>query len=245
MAEEAFRNMQNQLDMAINRILNLEGEINQLRQNPQGGGHQKTLDQMFFEPKGLMPEPLTQEMYSKVEKFRDWSLQVREFLGIYSDDIHSILRAVEGTKQTLSQKYQSETIDAGWNRRLYTLLLMKTKDQARIVIRHTPAIEGLEAWRRLHRQFDPRTDERNFGDLIYLIQPPQAKNAGEVMNEIMKFEAATDRHAGRHGVEVDVFFPSHFRRLALLKIIPKSIMGLLEGQLDRFPTYDQLKNKIE
>ena len=128
MAEEAFRNMQHQLDRAINRINNLEGEIVQLRQRPQGGGgHQKTLDQMFFEPKGLMPEPLNQEMYSKVEKFRDWSLQVRGFLGIYSDDIHSILRAAEGTKETLTQQYQADTIDAGWNRRLYTLLLMKTK----------------------------------------------------------------------------------------------------------------------
>ena len=61
MAEEAFRNMQNQLDMAMNRIINLEGEITQIRQKTQGG-QQKTLDQMFFEPKGLMPEPLTQEM---------------------------------------------------------------------------------------------------------------------------------------------------------------------------------------
>ena len=65
------------------------------------------------------------------------------------------------------------------------------------------------------------------------------------MDEIMKFEAATDRHAGRHNVAVNVFFPEHFRRLALLKIIPKSIMALLEGQLDRFETYDKLKNKIE
>lgn len=236
--------MQNQLDMAMNRIINLEGEITQIRQKAQGG-HQKTLDQMFFEPKGLMPEPLTQEMYSKVDKFRDWSLQVRDLLGIYSDDIHTILRGVEGTKDPLTQEYQANTIDAGWNRRLCTLLLMKTKDQARIVIRHTPANGGLEAWRRLHRQFDTHTDERNVGDLVYLTQPPQAKNAGEVMNEIMKFEAARDRHAGRHSVEVNVFFLEHFRRLALLKIIPKSIMALLEGQLDRFETYDKLKTKIE
>ena len=100
MAEEAFRGLQQQLEMAMNRIVNREGEVGQLRARPQGGGgHQKTLDQMFFEPKGLMPEPLNSDMYQKVEKFREWSLQVREFLGIYCDDIHAILRAVEGTKE--------------------------------------------------------------------------------------------------------------------------------------------------
>ena len=226
------------------RIALFENELIWVRDHPNRNN--TSLDDKLFDPKVLMPKSVNTEIYTKVEKFRDWSLSVREFLGIFDPNISNILKNVEGTPEALDLATQQREMGGPeWVRRLYQLLLSKTENGARTIVRSVLNHGGLEAWRQLHRANDPRTVERNFGDLKYIMTPPRAKAGADVMGEIAKWEAASDRHGQRKGVPVDSFFPDDFRRVALMGLIPEKLYQDLQPQMDRFPKYMDLRNKIE
>eukprot|EP00971_Amphidinium_carterae_P052761 1038970-Amphidinium_carterae.1 len=80
------------------------------------------------------------------------------------------------TREVLSTKAGQESwgVDATTvNRQLHVALVSLCKDEALTVVRNSVQSSGLDAWRRLVKEYEPNTPQANLRLLRKILQPPQ------------------------------------------------------------------------
>ena len=105
--------------------------------------------------------------------------------------------------------------------------------------------EGLEAWRRLHRRWDPLTTGRARGLLREILSPGRAKlqdlqGAVERLEDLMRrYCQRKDTHTGnRHTLAEDI------RMAALEALLPEELEKHCQLQRARLDTYDKLREEV-
>ena len=90
--------------------------------------------------------------------FRDWAYGVKEYVNAFNPNLKEAMDRVELDTTPLPRAKMAELgVEEVWDRRLRTLLIARTKDHARQIVRSADREPGLEMWRLLVEQFDPST----------------------------------------------------------------------------------------
>ena len=98
---------------------------------------------------------------------------------------------------------------------LYTVLMTLVEGESFDILVGSGSVEGLEAWRRLHKQWDPLTTGRARGLLREILAPGRAKLA-ELQGAVERLEDLVRRYSQRrtHGMVSTIRWqkPSGWRR---------------------------------
>jgi hypothetical protein len=210
--------LNHQMHDVTNAMHTAYARLTESESKPKGDGRGKTLHERLFDSSYSKPKPLTQEAAVKVDRFREWSMSIKDYVDLYVPGLTDAMKEIEERKTEISLIDAYDMTSKEHDDVIYRILLEGTSEgsNARIIIRQTLGKCGLEAWRQLHHQYDPMTAERGVEGIHDLYSPPTAKNAGDVMATLMTWEGKLDRYARKTNQSVESFMNDGFRRSVLM-----------------------------
>ena len=167
-------------------------------QNAGGGAHGSNSG--VFDKKRLYPEKLKEEKY-----FTSWADDVLQWIALDNEDVAKAFDKAGKQEEPLALGDLSAT-QLSYSKAVYSHLRSLTqglKTAARIV-RSVPKGNGLEAWRRLVKKFDPQNPEVHAAKLQGLITygvTHKAKSISEVPFILNEFERALEEYTEATGTE--------------------------------------------
>ena len=128
---------------------------------------------------------------------------------------------------------------------LYTVLMTFVEGEPFDILVGSGSGEGLEAWRRLHKRWDPLTTGRARGSLREILSPGRAKlvelqGAVERLEDLMRrYSQRRDaRNGQRHTLAEDI------RMAALEALLPEELKRHCQLQRSRLDTYQKLREEV-
>lgn len=181
----------------------------------------------------------------KEEKFPAWVRKVKNFV---------LLEWAEEAESPLSESDWAaefgdisgspvENLDYKVNQ-LYGALSSLTGDESNEIVTNSGEGNGLEAWRRLHRRWDPSTGGRTRNLLKTIISPPKVtlkELSGALvrwMQQIHKYEKRKDDAGNRVKVPEDV------KMAAIEMMAPEDIENHLILTKYRIKTFDEMYSEV-
>ena len=128
---------------------------------------------------------------------------------------------------------------------LYTVLMTLVEGESFDILVGSGSGEGLEAWRRLHRRWDPLTTGRARGLLREILSPGRTKLV-ELQGAVERLEALmrryTQRRDARNGQRHSL--AENIRMAALEALLPEELVRHCQLQRSRLDTYQKLRAEI-
>ena len=128
---------------------------------------------------------------------------------------------------------------------LYTVLMTLVEGESFDILVGSGSGEGLEAWRRLHKRWDPLTTGRARGLLREIFSPGRAKlvelqGAVERLEDLMRryTQRRDARNGQRHTLAEDI------RMAALEALLPEELERHCQLQRSRLDTYEKLREEV-
>ena len=138
---------------------------------------------------------------------------------------------------------QWEDIDE-FNKQLYTVLRATTESIPFDIVENTQTGHGLEAWRRLHRRFDPSTGSRKRIMLQALTSPERAtfETLQGALERWKTLRSRYDRKRDQFGSREPL--PESLAMNALEKLVPKELEQHLMLNYTRFRTFEDMEMEV-
>ena len=132
------------------------------------------------------------------------------------------------------------------NSQMFTVLMTLTEGESFTLVTGSGSGEGLNAWRRLHKRWDPSTAGRAGGLLREILSPPDGRakisdlqSAVETLEDRMRrYCSRKDQNGARHTLGDDI------RRAALEAILPQDVEKHMQLNRARLSTYDTMRDEV-
>ena len=129
--------------------------------------------------------------------------------------------------------------------RMHTVLVTLVEEESFCILVGSGSGKGLEAWRRLHKRWDPLTTGRARGLLREILSPGRAKlvelqGAVERLEDLMRryTQRRDARNGQRHTLAEDI------RMAALEALLPEELERHCQLQRSRLDTYQKLREEV-
>ena len=127
---------------------------------------------------------------------------------------------------------------------VYAYLVSFTTSEANKVIRNS-GTDGLEAWRRIHNEYDPTSSMRRVVILGMVQNPPRCKSVDELgacledwLAKKRQYEEFTDGDGNQCKV------PDDSLMAAMYRLMPESLEEAVMFKADEFPTFEDLFDRL-
>ncbi|CAK0809617.1 unnamed protein product, partial [Prorocentrum cordatum] len=255
-----------QISQAADEMRRLESENQRLQQQVAGGlaaipqaiermGEQiRGASSMGTAAHGLVDtkgigKPTT--MGDDQEKFGAWNRKMENYvIGVYGESFRPVLRwAAEAERPVTIAGAQAAhdgvpELETKVNQ-LYAALISTTADgsESNDLVTGAPDGNGLEAWRKLHRRWDPTTGPRKRLILRSIISPPKC-SADELGSALEKWIQQIGRYERRQGEDGLAELPEDIKMAALEMLVPQDIENHLVLNKHRLETFQDSLNEV-
>ncbi|CAK0857259.1 unnamed protein product [Prorocentrum cordatum] len=255
-----------QMSQAADEMRRLESENHRLQQQVAGGlaaipqaiermGEQiRGASSMGTAAHGLVDtkgigKPTT--MGDDQEKFGAWNRKMENYvIGVYGESFRPVLRwAAEAERPVTIAGAQAAhdgvpELETKVNQ-LYAALISTTADgsESNDLVTGAPDGNGLEAWRKLHRRWDPTTGPRKRLILRSIISPPKC-SADELGSALEKWIQQIGRYERRQGEDGLAELPEDIKMAALEMLVPQDIENHLVLNKHRLDTFQDSLNEV-
>lgn len=127
---------------------------------------------------------------------------------------------------------------------VYAYLVSFTTSEANKVIRNS-GTDGLEAWRRIHNEYDPTSSMRRVVILCMVQNPPRCKSVDELgacledwLAKKRQYEEFTDSEGNQCKVSDDSLMAAMYR------LMPESLEEAVMFKADEFPSFEDLFDRL-
>ena len=187
---------------------------------------------------------------NKEASFVTWTRKVEN----YAASVYSVARrvlpwAAEGvdaiTLDDVALEFEGEAADyAEFSEQLYGCLLALTDAESFDLVANSPSGSGFEAWRRLHRRWDPLTAGRARGLLREILNPGRAKNE-TLLDSVERLEDLMRRYECRRSASGERFKLSEDIRMASLEaLLPEELERHVQLNRARLGSYTDLRAEV-
>ena len=191
------------------------------------------------------------------QRFLPWSVKTRNYVtGVYAElgEVMDWASDLENTLtfEILNQAYGEEADDVDrieglktLDNQLYTVLQSVCEGEPFDIVLNAGQGNGLEAWRRLHKRFDPSTAGRHRNILGAIIRPPRQKlenlsAALEAWEErVARYERKKDEKGNRRVLADDI------KVAAVGGMVPEALEEHLVLNGKRLTTYASVREEIQ
>lgn len=210
--------------------------------NQRGGGRQ------LIDPRGLGKPPAFRgteaDFQMWVKKTGNYILSVfpeaQEVLREAAESAVSFDVAVFYGATGMPPNHVLDEID----NQVYAVLMALTSDEPFDLVVGAGAGKGLEAWRRLHRRYDPSTVGRSRG-LLREILTPGKSSVDALRHGVEKFEEKVRRYTERRDVNgARLVLSEDIRMAALESMLPDDLERHVQLNRSRLQDYNSLRNEV-
>eukprot|EP00435_Cladocopium_sp_Y103_P065922 s364_g28.t1 len=127
------------------------------------------------------------------------------------------------------------------NSNLYAVLITYTLNEARNIVRQARRPNGYEAWKMLHKRFNPVTIGRQRAGLTSIANPTSNVPLAQLSGEIIAWEAKITEFESRPGAEK---ISESIRMAAMVSMCPTKLKDHLQLNAQRFKSYLELREEI-
>ena len=179
-------------------------------------------------------------------EFVSWARRTENFVVSVHPGVRDVLTwAVEKESATVAEVVMPPDTLRMLADQLYTVLMTLVEGESFDILVGSGSGEGLEAWRRLHKRWDPLTTGRARGMLRLILLPGRAKlvelqGAVERLEDLMRryTQRRDARNGQRHTLAEDI------RMAALEALLPEELERHCQLQRSRLDTYQKLREKV-
>ena len=118
----------------------------------------------------------------KPENWEDFQFKFRRAIRSQSATAHAEMIKAEGSETVVDDDDIEVNVSEETSACLFDILCQHVEGEALMVIKSFSGFHGLEAWRRLHRKYSPRTLARRLRLLMAVVNPGKIKNMGEIQS---------------------------------------------------------------
>ena len=231
-------------DNTTNNLINqLRAHIGQIgSQSNQGGSQGSRKEMRLLSDKDVKPQFFNG---GPTEEFKNWAKKTKTFLNMKCDTFRATLTWAEAETTKIddqSMQAQNWRDQEEGNPKLHDYLCSVLDKEPLLIAEKTPG-NGLEAWRRLNKRFDPhggQHDMDRYESLVYGTR--KAKNLEELPKMIEAWEKEIDNFTSRTSE-----FPIHdsLKTCVLLKMAPDDYARELKFKYNAVKQdYDTLRDNI-
>jgi uncharacterized membrane protein YgcG len=183
------------------------------------------------------------------ESWREYNFEFGVILGSESPEMLQTLRVLESANTEVDTA-MVRAMDEGradrmdlekLSKELYEILVITTEGEAKLMVRNTPAQDGILAWHRLYRHYNRRTFARVLRVHKEAMHPKPVKNLSQLISHVVEWEDKWNAMAKEHKDPLPVIW----KMAALMELCPTEVQDMIYQNVDEVnEDYDKLKQKI-
>ena len=227
---------------AATRIAQLEEGIERVRMEAPtlpGGTSRKPL----IEPKQVAVEVFSGSMTDSRSKFLEWGERVKDRAGLQDPATVEGMEAAEKESEPIDEERSKALgMTTVSSRELHGFLKDRTSGTAASIVRNNRSGIGLESWRLLNAQFNPKTLLGTMTAQDMETKPKGAAKMSDLPGCIQEWEKSLRRCVQEGRTPPD----DSTKRLALLRMIPPKQRGEIWQTANKlYPTFGELLAKVQ
>ena len=172
-------------------------------------------------------------------KWGDWRFQFETFVGAIDDSLLLLMKRAEKLETRIEmtslagpERILSET--------LYSLLSGLMKNRPLRLVRGIPHQNGLEAWRVLTKDLQPKTRQRALA-LVQALNRVQFDANKTITEQLPPYEMMVREYERA----ANVTYPDDLKVAALVPALPQSLRVQVQMALQDDTTFDDLRSRVE
>ena len=123
---------------------------------------------------------------------------------------------------------------------LYDVLFMMTSGEAVALVQSVPDLDGLAAWQKLHRNYNPRTLARVMQRIMSVVTPPRLSDVKSLVTMVEEWEKRIKELESDTNEKItDVF-----KMAILTAMMPENIQEYIFQQTDEVASFKKTKDKV-
>ena len=196
------------------------------------------------------PETLKGSREAVKREWKQWSFVFKAwFCSQFTCASEVLAWAKDSERAVTAAEIQSAGQEnAGWknqiesiNSHLHVALISLLRDEPLTVVRNSAEGMGLDAWRRLCKEFDPETAPSNLQLLKKILQPKRHSSPENLLTVIENWEQLIKLYESRSKDVVK----DDYLRLGLMELVPTNLQEHLHMQMARIKTYREMRDEVD
>jgi len=181
-------------------------------------------------------------------KFNSWAFKLTNYVNASVDNARPLMKwalersmDIDGAQLHAELQAQGISDDDGnqVQRQLYALLVSITEGEAATIVENAGEDNGLEAWRRLTKRFDPNNAGRKRAILDTILALPRVKMQ-ELQNALENMKKLITQYETKHKKKLD----DDIKQTVIRGIAPEHLRKHLEMNSSRFMDSDDMLEEI-
>ena len=123
---------------------------------------------------------------------------------------------------------------------LYDVLCQFCTGEALMVVRSASDMEGITAWQKLFKKYNPRTMARGLRMLSEVVNPPKAKDLSDVEMAVTRWEEKVKRLA----CQFEENLTDRMKIAIFTNLMPNAIQDYIYTHADKETKYEELREKV-
>ncbi|CAK9052235.1 unnamed protein product [Durusdinium trenchii] len=175
----------------------------------------------------------------ELTKWGDWRFQFETFVGAIDDSLLLLMKRAEklDTRIEMTSLTGPERI---LSEHLYSLLSGLMKNRPLRLIRGIPQQNGLESWRVLTKDLQPKTRQRALA-LVQALNRVQFDASKTITEQLPQYEAMVREYERA----ANVTYPDDLKVAAVVAALPQSLRVHVQMALQDDTTFDDLRSRVE
>lgn len=208
------------------------------------------------EPRHDETRTLDEKNFKRLENFKDqgkeWRHWLQKFKVVVGAKSKEVLKAMEKAEvmteeaSTMSMPVEDEFVEMPndtlerLSAELHEVLFLSTSGESLALVQSVVEMDGIAAWQKLHRHYNPRTMARTMQRIMYVVAPPKVL---ELKNLVMQVEAWEKSMQELEAESKEKVLES-FRMAILTIIVPASIQDVIFQKSDEATTFRKMTERV-
>ena len=176
----------------------------------------------------------------EASKWDDWAFAFKRCVRSQSPETFKEMVDWEAVTDDIDEESELEKGMEKRSAELYDVLCQYCTGEALMIIRAVDDMQGIHAWQKLFRKYNPKTMARGLRVLVEAVNPPKAKGIHDVELAMAKWEEKSKILATQFGEKL-----SDKTKMGILtSIMPIAIQDYIYTHVEKDTGYEDLKEKV-
>ena len=173
-------------------------------------------------------------------KWEDWSFAFKRSIRSMSRDAYDAMTEWEKGTEDLDEETELSKELEQRSAELYDILCQFCSGEALMVVRSVEDMEGIKAWQRLHKKYNPKTMARGVRMLTEVIGPPKITELTNFETSVTMWEEKVKRLTAQFNENV-----SNNMKIAIFtNMMPASLQDFVYIHTEKDCKYEEVREKV-
>ena len=173
-------------------------------------------------------------------KWDDWAFAFKRCVRSQSPETFKEMVDWEASTDDINEETELKDSMEKRSAELYDVLCQYCTGEALMIVRSVDDMQGINAWQKLFRKYNPKTMARGLRVLVEAVNPPKAKGLHDVELAVAKWEEKSKILATQFGEKLS----DRMKMGILTSIMPIAIQDYIYTHVEKNTGYEDLKEKV-